>query len=491
MSTKEQVPAETTATRQEHRSIAWKTAVILLIGLSIFFLPAPEGVDPRGMPMLAIFVATIAGLILQPLPTPAISIIGLAVAMLTGAMRVGSGDQNEALAGFANPAVLLIVAAFFIADGFLLTGLGRRMALLFVSWLGRSPLGIAYGMAATDLLLSPATPSTTARAGGVLYPIIRSISEVQGSTPETDASRRKLGSYLTFTALHVDIVTSAMFITAMAGNPVAQKAAAELGVSLSWGTWAIAALVPGIVSLVLVPWLMLRIYGPSVRETPEAPAMAREELARMGRMSRGEIIMLITFVALLTMWVLGSLLGINATAAAFAGIAILLATRVLSWRDMAANGSAWSTLLFFAVLVGMADQLSELGVIDWIGGLVSGLVGGMPWGLAFALLSLVYFYVHYLFASNTAQIVAMYAVFLGAAIAAGTPPVFAALMLGFIGNLFGALSHYASGPAGVIYGSGYVKVGEWFRVAFIMSLALILVWGVLGTAWMGLLGLLS
>lgn len=200
-------------------SILWKFGVMLVVGAVIFFIPPPEGVDPRGMHMLGIFVATIIGLILQPLPTPSLTLIGLAVAMVTGTMSVPDG---EALAGFANSTVLLIVAAFFIADGFLLTGLGRRVALMFVSRLGKSPMGIAYGMAATDLILAPATPSNTARAGGVVYPIIRSIAEVQNSTPETDESRRKLGSYLTFTASHVNVVTSAMFVTAMAGNPVAQ-----------------------------------------------------------------------------------------------------------------------------------------------------------------------------------------------------------------------------------------------------------------------------
>lgn len=468
------------------RSLLWKLGLMVLVAVVIAVVPAPDGVEPRGMPMLGIFVATILGLILQPLPTPSISLIGLAAAMITGTMSV---EDGEALSGFSSATVLLIVAAFFIADGFLLTGLGRRVALHFVSRVGRSPLGIAYGMAATDLVLAPATPSNTARAGGVIYPIIRSIAGVQGSTPETDESRRRLGSYLTFTAAHVNVITSAMFVTAMAGNPVAQDAAAEMGIDISWGDWALAAIVPGLLSLLAVPWVMSRLYGPSVTETPEAPRMARDELASMGRMSRGEIVMAATFVLLLLMWVLGETLGINATAAAFVGIAVLLLTGVLTWQDMARNASAWNTLIFFAVLVGMAGHLNDLGVIGWIGDGVSSLVGGMPWLLAFAILTLVYFYVHYLFASNTAQIVAMYAVFLAAAVAAGAPPMFAALVLGFIGNLFGALSHYASGPSAVIYGSGYVKVDEWFKVALVMSVVIIAIWTTTGGAWMALLGM--
>lgn len=478
-------PSEDDARTRAHRSLIVKVAVIAVVTVAIYFVPPPDGVDPRGMHMLAIFVGTILGLILQPLPTPTVSLIGLAVAMITGTMN----PATEALAGFANSTIWLIVSAFFIAEGFLLTGLGRRIALWFITRLGKSSLGLAYGMAITDLILAPATPSNTARAGGVLYPIISSLSRVQGSTPDSDESRRRLGSYLSFSAAHVNVVTSAMFITAMAGNPVAVSAAADKGINISWGTWALAAAVPGILSLIAVPWVLSKIWPPTVKKTPEAPKHARAELAEMGSPSRGEIIMAATFVLLLFMWVMGSTLGINATAAAFVGVAILLVTKVLTWKDMADNASAWSTLIFFSVLVGMADHLGDLGVIQWIGDSVSAAVGGLPWVWAFAVLTLVYFYVHYLFASNTAQIVAMYAVFLGAAVAAGAPPMFAALVFGFIGNLFGALTHYASGPSGVIYGGGYVKVPEWFRYGFIMSVVLILIWTISGGLWMAALGL--
>lgn len=462
-----------------------KIAAIVIVTLVIYFLPVPDGVDPRGMHMAGIFVGTILGLILQPLPTASMALVGLAAAMMTGTMT----PEKEALQGFGNATIWLIVAAFFIADGFLITGLGRRIALLFVSVLGRSSLGLSYGMALTDLVLAPATPSNTARAGGVVYPIVTSLATVNDSEPTSDESRRRLGSYLSLTSVQVNTVTSAMFVTAMAGNPLAVSFASHQQVTITWGTWALAAIVPGLVALATMPWVMSKVYPPSLRSTPEAPAQARQQLREVGPMSRAEWIMLATFVVLLLLWVLGGTLRINATAAAFLGVAILLVTKVLTWKDMAKNSGAWSTLIFFSVLVGMATHLNTLGVIDWIGNTVSSLVGGMPWPIAFGILALVYFYVHYFFASNTAQIVAMYSVFLGAAIGAGTPALFAALAFGFIGNLIGGISHYASGPAGVIYGSGYVTTAEWFKVGFIASVVNILIWTVVGSGWMFVMGL--
>ncbi|OBF25268.1 anion permease [Mycobacterium sp. ACS4331] len=462
----------------------WKAGVPVLVAAVVYFLPVPDGVEPTGMRMLGIFLGTILALILQPLPTGSVALIGMAVAMLTK-----TESAAKALAGFANTTVWLIVAAFFIAEGFLLTGLGRRIALLFVTRLGRSTLGLSYGMALTDLILAPATPSNTARCGGVVFPVVASLSQLEDSHPEPEESRKRLGAFLTLTALQVNVVTSAMFLTAMAGNPVAQEAARKLGVEISWGRWALAAIVPGVVSLLAVPWVMSKIYPPTIKKTPDAPQQARDQLREAGAMSRGEWIMAGTFVLLLILWCLGSVVNIDATTAAFVGIAILLITGVLSWKNLADNASAWSTLVFFGVLVGMAAELNDLGVIDWIGNSVAGSVDALPWLVAFAILTLVYFYSHYLFASNTAHIVAMYAVFVGAAIATGAPPLFSALVFGFIGNLFGGLAHYSSGPAGVVYGSGYVKTAELFRIGFAISIVNILIWTLVGGGWMKLIGI--
>lgn len=351
------------AAKSKRTKLIVQVAIIVAVTLALWFVPAPEGVDPRGMHMLAIFVGTILGLIFQPLPTPSVALVGLAVAMITGTMAA----KNEALTGFGNSSIWIIVAAFFIADGFLITGLGKRIALLFVRALGKSSLGLSYGMAITDLVLAPATPSNTARAGGVIYPIIRSLSEVNGSTNETPESRRKLGSYLLMTEAQVNTITSAMFLTAMAGNPLAQKFAHDHNINLDWGTWALAAIVPGLAALIVMPWIMSKIYPPTIKKTPDAPEHARQELHEMGPMSSKEWIMLGTFVLLLILWVTGTALGIDATSAAFFGIGILLVTKVLTWKDMAKNSSAWSTLIFFAVLVGMADHLKKLKVVDWIG----------------------------------------------------------------------------------------------------------------------------
>jgi DASS family divalent anion:Na+ symporter len=91
----------------------------------------------------------------------------------------------------------------------------------------------------------------------------------------------------------------------MAANPLAAQIAGDLGVEISWGGWALAALVPGLVSLGVVPWMIYKLYPPEIKETPAAVQIARDELARMGKLKTSEWYMLGTFFLLLILWILG------------------------------------------------------------------------------------------------------------------------------------------------------------------------------------------
>lgn len=480
-------PKNTLSPKPARQGRRWWTAARwatpIATGLALYLLPRPAAVEPGGWAVLAVFVATVLGLIAQPMPLAAVALTGLTFTMITGVL-----EPAVALSGFAEPTIWLIVAAFFISIAVTKTGLGRRVALWFVAMLGRRSLGLGYGLALTDLILAPATPSNTARSGGVIYPIIASLSEQAGSRPNGE-TRRRLGAYLTATAMGVNVITSAMFATAMAANPLVQEFAGAQGVEISWLTWTVAAIVPGIVALVVIPALLYKVYPPELRDTPEAPRAARAQLAELGPMTRPEWIMAGVFVTLLTLWSLGSQVwGLSATASAFVGVATLLITRVLTWNDLAGDKSAWTTLTWFAVLVMMAGQLQKLGVIGWFSTTITGVAGGLSWQAAFVLLTLVYFASHYAFASNTAHVAAMYGAFLAAALATGAPPMMAALVLGFISSLYGGLTHYSSGPAPVLFGSGYVTLAEWWRNGVIVAAVNIVVWMGVGAFWFKILG---
>ena len=460
-----------------------RLAAVVLVGVVIWLVPAPAGVQPRAWQLLAIFVATMVGIVLRPLPMGAVALIAVAVAVLSGTLTIA-----EATAGFGNTVVWLVVAAFFIATAFIKTGLGTRIAYHFMRVLGQRSLGLAYGLVATDLVLAPAIPSNTARAGGVIYPILRSLCVSLDSAAEHGTERR-IAAFLTVTAYQGVVVTSAMFLTAMVANPLVAELAAQQGVEISWALWAAAASVPGLLSLLLVPLLIYRVYPPQITRTPAAPEIARQRLAEMGAMTRDERILLVVFVLLLSLWIAGGALGVSATTTALAGVAAMLATGVLAWEDILRERSGWDTLIWFAVLVMLASQLGELGLLAWFTDRVSGVLAVGHWIPSFLGLSLIYFYVHYFFASNTAHVSAMYAPFLALALAVGTPPLLAALLLGFFSNLFASLTHYGTAAAPILFGSGNVDIGTWWRLGLLISAVNIAIWVGVGSLWWRLLGL--
>ncbi|PRQ24352.1 putative sodium/sulfate symporter [Rosa chinensis] len=462
--------------------------VSIAVGLVVRFLvPKPVEVTPQAWQLLSIFLSTIAGLVLSPLPVGAWAFLGLTTSVVSGTLTFPA-----AFSAFTNEVIWLIVISFFFARGFVKTGLGDRIATYFVKWLGKSTLGLSYGLTISEALIAPAMPSTTARAGGVFLPIIKSLSLSAGSKPG-DASKSKLGSYLVMSQFQSAGNSSALFLTAAAQNLLCLKLAEELGVIISspWVSWFKAASLPALVSLLATPLVLYKLYPPEIKDTPDAPAMATKKLESMGPVTKNECIMVGTMLLAVTLWVCGEALGIASVVAAMIGLSILLLLGVLDWDDCLSEKSAWDTLAWFAVLVGMAGQLTNLGIVSWMSNCVAKILQSysLSWPAAFGVLQAAYFGIHYLFASQTGHVGALYSAFLAMNLAAGVPGILAALALAYNTNLFGALTHYSSGQAAVYYGAGYVDLPDVFKVGFIMALVNAVIWTLVGLFWWKFLGL--
>lgn len=409
--------------------------ICILIGMVFLAVPAPAGLSASGWHILGIFLATITALIIKPMPMGAVALLSVVFLVLTKSVTM-----KDALSGFSNTTIWLIVMAFFISRGIIKTGLGERIAYKFVQKFGKRTINLAYSLVVSDLLIAPAMPSNTARAGGILSPIVRSLSTAFGSDP-MNGTERKVGSYLTTTVFQCDMVTSAMFLTSMAANPLTASIAKDV-LNITWGGWFLAALLPGVLSLILIPLIIYVIYPPEIKETPKAPEFASDKLKEMGALKKDEKSMIAVFLLLILLWIFGGHIGIDETLAAFIGLVALLLSGVLSWNDIMEEKGAWDTLIWFSVLVMMAEQLNVSGVIPWFSKTMSSAVSGMSWIAALVILSIVYFYSHYLFASGTAHVSAMYSAFISVIVTAGAPPMLAALLLAYFSNLFGCLTHY-------------------------------------------------
>lgn len=436
------------------------------------------------MRLVAIFAATIAGLIAQPLPQGAIVLAALSLAAVGGTLPFG-----DILSGYGDGTVWLIVSAFILARGFIQTGLGRRIAFLLVGAFGRSTLGLGYALTLADAVLAPATPSNTARAGGVLFPVVRSLAASLGSEPGPTA--RRAGAFLMFTEFQANLVTSALFLTGVAPNAMIAKMAGEtLGYRVTWLGWFAAASVPALISLALLPLLLYRWLEPETKRSEDAARFARRELEKMGPMTAAERRMLSVFAGTLLLWATGQWTGLNATAVALCGISALLILGVLRWDDVIAERGAWDALVWFGGLVSLTTGLGKLGVIGLLAStLESSLRGLHSWHLGFVLVAVAYVYSHYFVASMTAHAAALYIPLALVATGLGAPPALTAMVLGFMNSLNAAMTTYGTGPSPIYYGAGYVDQTAWWKYGFAVSLVNLAVWLGAGGAWWKFLGL--
>jgi DASS family divalent anion:Na+ symporter len=460
----------------------WRWIIVVAVALAVLAWGAPQGIDPKGWRLLAIFLATIVGSILRPAPAGAVVFFGVCAIAATGTMT-----PAESLKGYADPVVWLVLCAFFISRGVMKTGLGRRIAFLFIRLLGRRSLGLSYALVGTDTVLASIVPSNSARAGGIVFPIVRSLAEAYDSTP--GPSRRRLGAYLMTTVYHCDVVACAMFLTGQASNVLIAKFALEVtGVELSYARWMLGGLVPGIAALLIVPWVIFKAFPPEVQETPHASAFAERELGLMGPMGRGEKMMLAVFALVAVLWMTPSVHGIHYAVVALIGVSVLLVARVIDWEDLVTERQAWDVFIWYGGLVRMAEALGETGITRRFAEEAASWTGGWSWAPALLILVLVYFYAHYGFASITAHATAMFTPFLVVSLAAGAPPQLAVLSLAAASNLDASLTHYGTTTAPIYFGAKYVTQREWWRLGLFVSILTLGVWGTVGLGWWKVLG---
>ena len=468
----------------------WRAWAPIAIGVALLLSPVPPGLKADAWHYFAVFVAVISGLVLESMPAGAIGIIGLTVAALSGFVE---HDPTKALrwmlSGFSESTVWLIVGAFIFAIGYRKSGLGRRIALWLVRALGRRTLGLGYAVLLADLVLAPATPSNTARSGGTVYPIVSNIPKVYGSEPGPTAGR--IGTYVMWTAFAATAVTSSLFLTALAPN-VAGLAIAKktVGVEVSWAAWFIGFLPLGLLLIAAVPALAYVACRPEIKASPEIAEWAARELAACGPMSRHERVMTALVVLAMFLWITGSnpaislpLLGanyINPTMVVFVVISLLLLTGVIDFADIVAEKSAWEVFFYFTSLLTLAAGLNDVGFIKWLAeGFAHHLAGLSPVAVTVMLVTL-FFWIHYGFSSITSHTAAVLPVVL--AVGSGMPgvdvPVLAQLCLYSLG-LMGVISPFATGPAPMYFGSGFIgrrqfwTLGLWFGLVYFAGLIVV------------------
>ena len=490
-------PAKTSVPAAGQSQAWWKWIAPVAVTAAIALTPHPAALAQYAWWYFAIFAGVIVGLMLEPLPGGAIGFIGATLVTVLSPWVLFSPTQlatpgfkptaeaiRFALSGFSNTTVWLIFGAFMFALGYEKTGLGKRIALLLVKTLGKRTLTLGYAIAFADLALAPFTPSNTARSGGTIYPVIKNLPALYDSKPN-DPSARRIGSYLMWTAIAATCVTSSMFLTGLAPNLLALEIAQKTAhVKIEWMQWFVAFAPIGILLLVAVPVVGYFLYPPEVKSGTEVPQWAAAELAKLGPLSKREMLLCGLVLLALGLWIFGTSF-VDPTTAALVVISLMLLLGVIGWDDMLANKQAWNTLAWFATLVVLADGLSRVGFVKWFAEVVGAEVHGLSPQVAMLALVGIFFLLHYLFASVTAHVTALLPVML--AVGMSIPGIdmtqFTLLLVLSLG-IMGIITPYGTGPSPVYYGSGYIPSADWWRLGAAFAVMFFAAFFAIAPAWL-------
>lgn len=463
-----------------------KLAILVAIPTAIFLLPTPEGLSLIGWRLFGIYLATIIGLVLKPYKEPVLLLAAVAASAVTIANTTGAKEfvkVGQTLSGYQSGTTWLIFTAFSLSAAFIVTGLGKRIAYMLIGKLGSTTLRLGYITMFLDLLMSPAMPSTTARAGGIVFPIINSVAVALGSDPEK--SPRKAGAFLLANVYMVVKGTGYLFFTAMAPNALALSLLAPiLGFELNWVEWALAASLPGLICLILTPLVCYFVCPPELKQV-DNKELARKGLEELGPMKASEKALAGLFVLALLAWVFAGQIGVDTTTVALIVMVLCVVLKIVTWDDILKNKGGWNTLIWYGGIIGMSSILSKTGFFDWFATVLKGVLDfGQDSGyIALIAILVTSVAVRYLFASGGAYVAAMMPVFATVGKVTGAPVELLTIGLLFSNSYGGAVTHYGSAPGTIAYGAGYNDIKSWWTTGAIIAFGSLAIHCTVGIAW--------
>ena len=454
----------------------------LILGIILWAIKPPSGLDQDAYLMFIIFASTILSVLIRAIPMSTSVLIGLLLSIIFNLMPL-----KVALMGFGDSTTWLVVIAFLIAGVIIDTGLGKRIALICIQELGKSVTGLGYAICTTELILGPLVPSNTARGGGIIAPIVDSISRSLGSEPKNTSEIA--GEYLHLVGAHANLITAAMFLTGMAANPIISRAALDVyGIEFDWSTWALGSIIPGLIGLMGLPIFLKYFSKPTIGSIENVRANIKLSIKELGPWSFREMAMVLILLLMLILWTTKSYHTMGTTTVALFGLVMLLILNITTWNQLVKNYKAWDTLIWLGGLLTMATGLKNNGFISWISeSMNSTLVGVEPFTLL-VLLAMIYFYSMYVFSMLTAHIVALGSTIMVVASGTDLNPFLVVGIIAYISSLCGCLTNYSTGPVIIYFGNGYSKPSNWFKIGFFVSLYHLTIWTLFGSMWWKYIG---
>ncbi|KAI8893217.1 Sodium/sulfate symporter [Globomyces pollinis-pini] len=491
-----------------------KLLFCIIIGIIIWNLEI-DGLSNSAIQTLAVFISTMLAILMTDHPIALVVAIALVVLVLGKSLdcETVNGDWIEchkcrikdingtipfdcdpyeggfktALSGYSQPIVWMILCAFHLGYAVESTLLGKRISLMLMKHMGNHLLGLGFAVFASELLLAPFVPSNTARGGGIILPIVMSLIHTLDSSP---THNQDLGKYLVLCGAHSNLLISSLFITGAAPNPVVVGTAKKLlDIDFTFMTWTIGAFLPGLICGIILPIFFLWMYKPHY-DGKHVIIEAKNQLELLGPLSVKELQLCTVLGIALTLWMTGDVTDIPETFVAFMALVALLSLNTISWNEVCNNAKAWDTYFWLAGMLVMAEQLSKLGVSDYLGDHCATLIRHITSSPSAAsmLLAFFYFITMFMFSSITGHAVALVGPFLAAGQSIGCSPWLMTAILGYFSSLSACLTPFSTGSVVLYFSQGFFTQTRWVSIGLIVAGIYLSVYLTVGMAWWKLLG---
>ena len=382
----------------------------------ILLVPTPPDLSSAGHRMLGVLVFSVIIWITEAVSYPVSAavimslmafLLGTAPNMLNPSKVLGtSGALKMALSGFSSPALALVGAALFIAAAMMKTGLDRRIALFILSKIGARTNRVLAGVIIVGFVLSFFVPSTTARVS-CMVPIVLGIISAFGVPLKS-----RFSAVMMIAIAQADSIWNVGIKTAAAQNMIAigfiEK---QLGTTVSWLDWFIAAAPFAIIMSVILYFVLLKLIPPEMDEVPGGQKTIAKELAKLGPMRSEEKKLMFISVILLFLWSTEKILhpfDTSSTTLATITLMLLPGIGIMSWKE-AQSRIGWGTLVLFGVGISLGSTILSTKAADWIAHVIVNTFNLYDTTAFFiiAILALFLIIIHMGFASATALAAAM------------------------------------------------------------------------------------
>ncbi|MDR3223988.1 MAG: anion permease [Holosporales bacterium] len=445
--------------------------IIFAIAVSAWiFVDPPNGLSAQAFHMAIIFVATMAGIMLEVCDSITLLFLGLIFLNLSSTL-----DIKQNFTGFSNMVPWLLFSILSLAHVLTKTTLGLRIAYLFMRHFGKNITGLSYSIILTELVIAPAMPSSTARTASVGFPLVTSLSKYISSNYH-GVSEKTIGVYLLVLYSACCSICSAAYATGMISNALVLDAMSTAGLQVTWLSWIKFTIIPCLVLLLILPFVVRIVCNPKVKNLEHIKEQAAANYKQLGAMTRREKSIVVIFVAMLLMWVFSGTTGIPILVTALIGICTFLILKILDLKEILSISSTFNAVIILGLLISYVNGLISLGVIDWFSGFISQSVGSFGNVTAFLALTTIYFFAHYFFSGEGGRIVALYAPFLATGLSLGMGGEVVSMTLAVFSSMSNVLTHYTSPVSILMFSSGYITAQKWATSGLILSAVILSVW---------------